>query len=126
MPVSFSNLPTTPALSRALFLRMKDAVLGKPYRLSVAFVGKAEMRHLNRTYRGKNSSTDILSFPLGKGEGEIVFCMEDVRKMAPDFDRTPQNFLPFLFIHGLCHLKGMAHGSRMEGQEKKYRKKFNI
>ena len=126
MPVSFSNLPATSALSRALFSRMKDTVLGKSYRLSVAFVGKAEMRRLNRTYRKQDCPTDILSFPLSTDEGEVVFCTEEIRSQAPEFGRTPKNFLSFLFIHGLCHLKGMTHGSRMEGEEGKIRKKFGI
>ena len=105
---------------------MKNAVLGKRYRLDVALVDRAEIRRLNRTYRGRNSSTDILSFPLSPDEGQIVLCLSEVAAQARFFSRAPSNFLKFLFIHGLLHLKGMTHGGRMEREEEKFRKKFNI
>lgn len=105
---------------------MKNAVLGPGYDLSVAFVDVREMKRLNRKYRRKSCSTDVLSFPLSRTSGEIVFSMTDVAKKAPLFGRRPSNFLAFLFIHGLVHLKGYAHGSRMEREEEKIRRKFNI
>jgi ssRNA-specific RNase YbeY (16S rRNA maturation enzyme) len=46
--------------------------------------------------------------------------------MMAEFDRTYENFLVFLFIHGLVHLKGYDHGDKMEKVEIKFRKKFNI
>ncbi len=81
---------------------------------------------LNKKYRGKASSTDILSFSLSPLSGEIIFCMQDVAEQAPLFKRSVSNFLNFLFIHGLVHLKGYEHGSRMEREEIKFRKKFKI
>ncbi len=124
--LSLSNPPPKPRISRAFFVSAKNAVLGKAYALSVAFVDAKEIRRLNRIYRGKDAATDILSFPLSKKEGEVVFCMQEVERQAPDFGCAPSNFLKFLFIHGLCHLKGMKHGSRMEAHEKKFRRKFKI
>lgn len=111
---------------RAFFVSAKNAVLGKTYELDVAFVNEKEIQRLNSIYRNEDKPTDILSFPLSKEEGEIVLCMKEVEAHAPRFSRTPSNFLKFLFIHGLCHLKGMTHGGRMEREEEKFRKKFNI
>ena len=113
-------------VKRALLSEMKDAVLGKKYVLSVAFVSPAEMKNLNGKLRGKPLPTDILSFPLSQNSGEILLCAKEVRKQALLFGRTPENFLLFLFIHGLLHLKGYAHGSRMEHEEIKFQKKFGI
>ena len=124
--LSLSNLPKKPKVSGAFFASAKDAVLGSGYELSVAFVSPAKMSKLNRRYRKKSGSTDILSFPLSKKEGEIVFCMKDVVRESKHFGRTPDNFLKFLFIHGLVHLKGYAHGSRMESEERKFQKRFGI
>ncbi|MDO8620387.1 MAG: rRNA maturation RNase YbeY [bacterium] len=115
-----------PRVSRAFLLEAKNAVLGKRYELSVAFVTSSLMKAYNKKFRGKPVPTDILSFPLSALSGEILFSMAEVRKQAPLFGRTPENFLSFLFIHGLIHLKGYTHGSTMEAQEKKFRKKFNI
>jgi ssRNA-specific RNase YbeY (16S rRNA maturation enzyme) len=46
--------------------------------------------------------------------------------MAKDFDRSYENFIYFLFIHGCVHLKGYDHGSTMERIEAKFRKEFGI
>jgi ssRNA-specific RNase YbeY (16S rRNA maturation enzyme) len=45
---------------------------------------------------------------------------------AKKFDREYENFLGFLFIHGLVHLKGYDHGSTMESIEIQFRKQFGI
>jgi ssRNA-specific RNase YbeY (16S rRNA maturation enzyme) len=52
--------------------------------------------------------------------------MSEVTRRAPQFGRTAQGYLRFLVIHGLLHLKGYAHGRRMEAQERKFRKKFRV
>jgi probable rRNA maturation factor len=106
--------------------KIKEAVLGKEYDLSFSFIGPKKMRELNRTHRSKDYATDILSFELEKNAGEIFICKSAAAKKAKLFGRTPSNYLSFLFIHGLCHLKGMAHGATMERQERKIRKLFGI
>lgn len=108
------KLPSLP------FLHMKEAVLGADYELSLVFVGRCRMRTLNRTYRNIDRATDILSFPLDKKSGEIFLYADKARAYAKKFDRTPDEHLAFLFIHGLLHLKGLDHGSRMEREEKKF------
>jgi probable rRNA maturation factor len=111
------RLPSLP------FVQMKNEILGTGYELSVVFVGEQKIRTLNRTYREKDKPTDILSFPLTETSGEIFICITQARKKAPAHSRTPQNYLAFLFIHGLLHLKGLDHGSRMEN---KFASLFNI
>ena len=114
------KLPSLP------FVEIKNSVLGKKYELSVVFIGHRRSRKLNNTYRQKDKPTDILSFPLDDQNGEIYIYLKKARAEAKSFDRTEENFLAFLFIHGLCHLKGMDHGSTMERAEKTIRKKFSI
>lgn len=108
------------------FDAMKNAVLGESYLLSVAIVSEDASQRLNRTYRGIDTPTDILSFPLGEGEGEIVFNLEEAREEAKKFGREFDNFLAFLFIHGLVHLKGLDHGKKMEREELRIRSLFKI
>ena len=103
-----------------------EKVLGKKYELSLVFVGDTRSRKLNKTYRGKDKPTNILSFELSKTSGEIIINPRLVKKQAPKFERSYSNFLAFLFIHGLYHLKGMQHSSTMEKAEEKIRKIFNI
>ncbi|MEK7538226.1 MAG: rRNA maturation RNase YbeY [Patescibacteria group bacterium] len=113
-------------LPRLPFARMTEATLGRDYELSFVIVSPKKSRELNRTYRGKDSSTNILSFPLDTKEGEIFLDLAKARKEAPLFERNYSNFIGFLFIHALCHLKGFEHGSTMERQERKIRALFNI
>lgn len=125
--LSIHSLPRTkPRVSRPFLLNIKNAVLPRDYELSVAFVDTGVMREINGRYRNKRTSTDILSFPLSPCSGEIIFSMRDIEKRAMLFKRSASNFLAFLFIHGLLHLKGYSHGSRMEREEIKFRKRFEI
>ena len=105
---------------------IKEAALGKKYALSFVFVGPSKMKKLNLIYRDINKPTDILSFPLSKGEGEIYISKSEARKEAKKFGRKPENFIEFLFIHGCVHLKGYDHGAKMESIEAQLRKKFGV
>ena len=113
-------------LPRLPFVALKEAVLGKNYELSIAFVTAEESRRLNKIYRGKNKPANILSFPLGRKEGEIIITQSEVRKGARKFGHSFATFLPLIFVHGLFHLKGLRHGSTMERKEKTLLKKFGL
>ena len=124
---NFNLTNTTKAkLPSLAFADMKDAVLGKDYELSLIIVGRKEIQKLNKEYREINKPTDILSFPLSESFGEMYINPEMAKLEAKKFDRNYENFLAFLFIHGLVHLKGFDHGSTMEGMEIVFRKKFGI
>jgi len=108
MPLAIVNLTKRPARSGP-FAKLKEKILGHDYDLSLVFAGPALMRKLNRERRNKDKVANVLSFPLTKNSGEIF-----IKLPATDFS------LPNLFIHGLLHLKGLAHGSKMETEEKKF------
>ena len=105
------------SLPAALKTKIKDTILGPEYQLSVAFVSKATIRHLNKTYRQLDEPTDVLSFPLSATEGELIFNRGMIAKKAPEFEKNYADYFLFLFIHGLLHLKGLDHGSTMEAEE---------
>lgn len=113
-------------LPRLPFSDMKNAILGKEYDLSLVIVGPTKIKELNRAYRDIDKPTDILSFPLEKDSGEIFICPSLSRIEAKKFDKPYENFLGFLFIHGLLHLKGMEHSSTMEAEEAKYCARFGL
>lgn len=121
-----SSLKSTPRIDGVLFERLKDHVLGKEYALSLVFVGKKLGRRLNKEHRGKDYATDILSFPHDKTFGEMFIHPDKARVKAKEFGRTFDNYLKFIFIHGLFHLKGFDHGSTMEREEARVRALFNI
>ncbi len=122
--ISITN-KTNGKLPRLPFARMKDAILGEKYELSVAIVTPKESHKLNLTYRQKDKPTNVLSFPIEKNSGELVLDLKTSRADSKNFDMTPQKFLIFLVIHGMLHLKGYDHSSRMERAEKKFLKIFS-
>lgn len=114
------KLPSLP------FEDIKNEVLGKKYDLSLVFVGDKLSKKINKEYRGKDKPTNILSFPLSKSEGEIFINLTLSKKQAKNFERASDKFIGFLLIHGLMHLKGFQHSSRMESKEHEVRIKFGL
>lgn len=121
-----STTKTAPRINEVLFRRIKDEVLGADYELDFMFIGRTRARSLNFKFRQKDYATDILSFPIDKTMGEIYIYPAKAKSKAKEFDRTYENYLVFLFIHGLFHLKGFDHGSRMESEEARVRALFRI
>lgn len=112
-------------LPRLPFVSIKEAILGKKYEFGITFVSARTQKKLNSTYRGKDSTTNILSFPLTKISGEITIDLKKSKAEAHLFDMTFPQFLKYLFIHGCLHLKGYEHSSTMEKEEKKFLKIFS-
>lgn len=104
---------------------IKEGILGKKYFLSLVFVGPTKTRELNNLYRKKDYATNILSFPLDKNNGEIFINLTKAESEKKKFAENSTEHLRHLFIHGLLHLKGFTHGSKMESEEKKFLKKYS-
>jgi len=117
---------TRGSIPRISFAEIKNAILGKGYKLNLIITSSEHIQKLNTIYRNKEHATDILSFPLSTTEGEIYISLTETREEAKKFDRTYENFFAFLFIHGCTHLKGHDHGAIMERIEVKIRRKFNV
>ncbi|MGC8528629.1 MAG: rRNA maturation RNase YbeY [Leptospirillia bacterium] len=92
--------------------------------LSLVLVNDRRMRELNRTYRGKPSTTDVLSFegpsnPLPRMPrflGEIVISVPRAHRQAMTAGLSPEDELTNLLIHGVCHLLGFDHERGEEDQ----------
>jgi probable rRNA maturation factor len=113
------KLPSLP------FVSIKNRILGTRFELGLTFLTPQMQKKINNKYRGRNETTNILSFPLSKTSGEITVDPAKVKSDAPLFNMTYEQFLKFLFIHGCLHLKGLEHSSIMEKEEKKYLKIFS-
>jgi len=108
------------------FKLIKEFVLGKNYELSLVLIGNDLSRKLNKQHKKIDKPTNILTFPLSKTVGEIFINLPLSKKQSLRFDRKYNDFVGFLFIHGLLHLKGYEHSSKMEEEEIKVRNKFNL
>jgi probable rRNA maturation factor len=104
---------------------------------SVAFVNDDRMKQLNELFRGKRTTTDVLSFPHEPDEfdpdknnlGDIVISAEQAAKQAVENGLTLENEVKQLILHGLLHLCGYDHetdNGEMNKRELTLRKKLGI
>lgn len=100
--------------------------------LGVRLTGDREMRRLNREFRGKDKSTDVLSFPgdatpEGRHLGDIVVSVETARRQAAERGHGLDREVRLLLLHGLLHCLGHDHESdagEMDRLERKLRRKW--
>ena len=104
--------------------------------VSVAIVGKSEIKKINRLYRKKNEVTDILSFSEFKkiselkkhpGElflGELILCYDDVREYSQKKGIKLKKELANVISHGVLHLLDFKHGKKMFDIQKKVSEKY--
>ena len=102
------------------------SVVGESYDLTLVFIGEKRARALNRNHRGGTYVANVLSFPLSAHAGEIYIAPKTADREAKKFHMTPNNYVAYLFIHGLLHLKGYHHGDTMEKVEKKYIAQYRL
>ena len=94
--------------------------------LGIRFAGDREVRRLNRTYRGQDKPTDVLSFPGGEGHlGDILVSVPVARRQALEAGHTVERELKVLLLHGLLHCLGYDHETdegEMERLERRLRR----
>lgn len=113
-------------LDDKLLLKIKDRILGRHFELSLVIIGDKKSRTLNKTFRNKDKTANILSFSLDKDIGEIFLNIKKASIESVEFEMKPKDFLYYLIIHSMLHLKDFKHGEAMEKEEQKILKEFNI
>ncbi|MDV2581021.1 rRNA maturation RNase YbeY [Alkalibacillus haloalkaliphilus] len=114
--------------------------------MSVTFVSDEDIKGINRDYRGKDASTDVISFALeeqGEDElevigeglplhlGDIVISVDRAFEQAGEYGHSNNRELAFLAVHGLLHLLGYDHESEddekvMFEKQEKILQKFGL
>lgn len=100
--------------------------------VSVGIISEGEIRKINKKYRDKDSSTDILSFGdfnsaqdlrvAGEGDiflGELLICCEDIKKYCQEKNIVFEKEFSEVLSHGTLHLLGFSHGEKMFKLQKK-------
>lgn len=92
-----------------------------PCEISVLLTGDAEQQALNARWRGKDASTNVLSFPqIGPDDaiegllGDLSFAFETVQREAGEQDKAFDAHFAHLLVHGLLHLLGYDHETKKE------------
>jgi len=105
---------------------------------TIAFVSDRAMRDLNRMWRRKRATTDVLSFPAEQADfeklaglnlGDIVISIEQAERQAKEHGLSLENEIAQLILHGLLHLSGYDHETdrgEMNRLELKLRKRLGI
>ena len=105
--------------------------------MSVVFISDRRMKQLNSFFRGKTSTTDVLSFPHEPDEfdpdknnlGDIVISAEQAERQAKENGLTLENEIKQLILHGVLHLCGYDHETddgEMNTRELELRDKLGI
>ena len=103
---------------RAFAERALKVVPAEGAGVTVAFVSDRLMRGLNRRWRGKGGTTDVLSFPSGQEEferaggatlGDVVISVEQAARQAAEHGLDFDGEVAQLILHGLLHLCGYDH-----------------
>lgn len=95
--------------------------------LAVRLVGVEEMRDLNARYRGRDTATNVLSFPVDipkaaaagldhRPLGDVVICAPVVESEAQEQGKEPAAHWAHLAIHGILHLLGHDHQREQEAR----------
>jgi rRNA maturation RNase YbeY len=106
--------------------------------VTVAFVSDRAMTELNRLWRRKRGTTDVLSFPADQDEfekmegtslGDVVISLEQAARQAKENHLSPDQEIAQLILHGLIHLCGYDHSTdngEMDQLEITLRRKLHI
>ena len=103
--------------------------------VSIAVVSDRRMRALNRQFRGKDTTTDVLSFPathmpgVSTFLGDIVIAISVATRQAREAGHSVRTEMKILALHGLLHLLGYDHDSddgKMARAEARLRKKAGL
>jgi len=132
VPVLLQNRQRAVAVNCAWVGRTADAVLAaaraQSAELSLVLVSDRRMRSLNRQYRKKDRTTDVLAFPLQengvrprfrrkRGQtpfppmllGDVVISMSTAKRQAAALGHGLREELARLLVHGVLHLLGYDH-----------------
>jgi len=99
--------------------------LSKGRAITCLITTDAELRRLNREFRGNNYATDVLSFP----PDEMAISLDRASAQAKELGHSLDEELRILMLHGLLHLAGMDHetdSGEMRRAETRWRKKLGL
>ena len=142
MPVSIQVSVRSVTVGRTRVLNLAQAVLNcigeSSADMSVSFVGDRRMRRLNRQYRHKDRSTDVLAFAFREARaphrfnrsaahlGDVVIALPTAQRQARAAHRSVEEEIVALLIHGVLHLCGYDHERSVHEALRMHRKERQV
>ncbi len=97
----------------ARFLNRARTAVALEGEVDVLLTSDAEIKRLNKAFRGKNQATDVLSFPApAEAEGvagDLAVSLDTAARQAEEQGHSLRDELRILLLHGLLHLAGEDH-----------------
>ena len=93
--------------------------------LTIVLTDNEGIREFNSRFRGRDTPTDVLSFPLHEDDetgvylGDIIVSVEQAKRQAGRFDNDPESELARLVSHGILHVLGYDHHTPADGRKMK-------
>jgi len=118
-----SDVPSNKIISRWAKTALKDIEQEKS-ELTVRVVDEAEIADLNRTYRGKDKTTNVLSFPFADPPetatnilGDVVVCAAVIKREAQEQSKAQDAHWAHMIVHGVLHLCGYDHEQQTQAEQ---------
>src|ERR1700687_2746462 len=114
------------------FARTLESEVAKGRAFDCLITTDAELRRLNRDFRGQDFATDVLSFreaSPGTRLGDLAISLPRARAQAREFGHQTEQEIQILMLHGVLHLLGMDHeadNGRMARAEKRWRARLGL
>ncbi|MEO5632045.1 MAG: rRNA maturation RNase YbeY [Nitrospiraceae bacterium] len=142
MPVHLQSHVRCVTFDQARLERLARAILSDvgetSAELGIMLVGDQRMRGLNRRYRGKDRTTDVLAFAMRKAFtlhalrltpdmlGDVVISVPTAWRQAKEARRSLDEELAWLLVHGILHLCGYDHARSEREARRMYRRERMI
>ena len=131
-PRSTSHGLSASGLTR--FLNRARTAIGLLGAVDVLLTGDSTLRQLNKSFRGKDKPTDVLSFPApsefaARHAGDLAISLETASLQAKIYGHTLRDEVRILLLHGLLHLSGEDHetdNGQMAAREAKLRRELRL
>jgi probable rRNA maturation factor len=105
--------------ARVQVRKWAHAALEDDARITVRVVGRAEARTLNRSFRGRDYATNVLTFVMRDTppyEGDLVLCAPVIAREAREQGKRLLAHYAHLVVHGVLHLQGYDHERSVEAK----------
>jgi probable rRNA maturation factor len=131
-PPSLKESLSRPSLMS--FLNRARLAVGLTGQVEVLLADDPTLRRLNKSFRGKNKPTDVLSFPTpdeiaGTHAGDLAISLETAARQAATYGHSLHDEVRILLLHGLLHLSGLDHetdNGEMAAREATLRSKLKL